>query len=100
MEDMAFYFGTPETITPYLEVSRINKIMKIFVKAKPLAKESKVEKIDDTHFVVSVKEPPRQGKANIAIARLLAAHFDVAPSCVRLVSGFAYKEKTFEIFNS
>ncbi|PIV45904.1 hypothetical protein COS23_01900, partial [bacterium (Candidatus Moisslbacteria) CG02_land_8_20_14_3_00_36_53] len=32
--------------------------MKIFVKAKPLAKESKVEKIDDTHFVVSVKEPP------------------------------------------
>ena len=71
--------------------------MKIFVKAKPLAREEKVEKIDDLNFVVSVKEPPVQGRANLAIAKALADYFNVAPSQVRLVSGFSSKQKTFEI---
>lgn len=72
--------------------------MKIFVQAKPRSKEERVEKIDDTHFVVFVKEPPVQGKANVAIAKALAEHFGVSVSFVRLVSGFASKEKTFEVF--
>ena len=38
--------------------------MKIFVTVKPNAKEERVEKIDDTHFKVSVKEPPTEGRAN------------------------------------
>ena len=71
--------------------------MKIFVKAKPLAKEEKVEKIDEANFVVWVKEPPKNGKANKAIAKALALHFNVAPSRVNLVSGFSSKKKVFEI---
>lgn len=71
--------------------------MKIFVKAKPNAKEEKVEKISETNFVVAVKEPPVQGKANAAIAKALAAHFGIALSCVRLVSGFSSKQKVFDI---
>ena len=71
--------------------------MKIFVKAKPLAKEEKVEKIDETNFIVAVKEPPKEGKANRAIAKALASHFNVAPSRVSLVSGFSSKQKVFEI---
>jgi len=71
--------------------------MKIFVQAKPNAKEECVEKIDSTHFMVSVKEPPRQGGANRAIARALAEHFKVAPPQVRLVSGFVSRQKVFEI---
>jgi hypothetical protein len=71
--------------------------MKIFVKAKPNAKEEFIKKIDGINFVVAVKEPPRKGKANAAIARLLAEYFNVAPSAVRLVSGFSAKQKVFEI---
>ncbi len=81
--------------------------MKIFVKAKPLAKEERIEKIDpptpelrragEMHFIVAVKEPPKQGRANEAIARALAEHFGVVPSAVRLVSGFSSKQKVFEI---
>ena len=71
--------------------------MKIFVKAKQLAKEERVEKIDETHFIVAVQEPPKDGKANRAIQKALAEHFGVAPSDVRLVSGFAAREKLFEI---
>ena len=35
--------------------------MKIFVKAKPNASEGKIDKVDEVHFVVSVKEPPPAG---------------------------------------
>lgn len=71
--------------------------MKIYVSARPSAKEERVEKIDSAHFKVSVKEPPRQGAANRAIARAFAEYFGVAPSRVRLVSGFSARQKVFEI---
>lgn len=71
--------------------------MKIFVKAKPNAKEEKVEKISETHFVVSVKEPPIQGKANEAIVKALAGYFGVSSFRVRLIAGFSSKQKIFEI---
>lgn len=71
--------------------------MKISVKAKPAAREEKIEKIDETSFVVSVKEPPVQGRANAAIARALAGYFGVSTYQVKLVSGFTSKQKIFEI---
>ncbi len=72
-------------------------IMKIFVKAKPGAKVKKVEKIDDSHFIVSVKEPPIQGMANRAIIGVLAEYFSVAPSSVKIISGFTSQQKIIEI---
>lgn len=71
--------------------------MKIFVQAKANAKLEKVEKIDETHFVVSVKKPPQDGKANIAIIKALAKFLGVPLSCVRLVSGASSKQKVFEV---
>lgn len=67
------------------------------MKAKPNAKEESVDKIDERHFVVAVKEPPRQGRANSAIVKVLADYFHVPQSNVRLVSGFSSKQKLFEI---
>ena len=78
--------------------------MKIFVQAKPFSRVEKVEKIappesrpTEQHFIVAVKEPPLEGKANQAIARALANYFNLPRSRVTLVSGFASKNKTFEI---
>lgn len=71
--------------------------MKISVQAKPNAREEKVEKIDETHFVVAVKEPPVQGRANAAIQKALAGHLGIAPSRLRLVSGYSSRQKAFEI---
>ena len=71
--------------------------MRVFVQAKPRAKETKVEVIDAVNFIVSVTEPPVQGRANRAITEALAAYFYVAPSRVRLVAGFSSRQKTFEI---
>lgn len=71
--------------------------MKIFVQAKPYAREEKVEQIDAQNFKVAVTEALIKGQANRAIEKALAGHFKVAPSAVRLVSGFSRKSKVFEI---
>lgn len=71
--------------------------MKIFVKAKPGAREEKIEKMDDTHFIVSVKEPPKDGRANWAVTRVLAEYFGVSASRVNIVGGHASRQKIVEI---
>ena len=85
--------------------------MKIFVKGKPGAKETKVvaptpklwqegsseQSSEKEWYLVSVKEPPQQGRANTAIAKALAEHFKVAPSQVQLISGATSKQKVFDI---
>ncbi len=71
--------------------------MKIFIKAKPMSYEEKVEKIDDTHFLVCVTEPPQNGLANRGIIRVLASYFKVSPSRVIIKKGFTSKQKTVEI---
>ena len=71
--------------------------MKIFVKAKPGAKEEKVEKIDAENYIVSVKEPPVKGKANNAIRNALAVYFKTGSSCIKIVSGHTSRNKIIEV---
>ncbi|MDP3735149.1 MAG: DUF167 domain-containing protein [bacterium] len=71
--------------------------MKVFIKAKPNARREAVEKIDESHFVVSVQAPARRGKANAGVAHAIAAYFGVSPSRIRLVSGASAKNKVFEV---
>ncbi len=83
--------------------------MKIIVKAKAGAKKESVERVTQATlgfeggkkemdiYKVSVKEPPVDGKANVAITKALAKYFDVAPSSVSLISGQTSKQKIFEI---
>jgi len=71
--------------------------VKLSITAKPLSKEERVEKIDDAHYTVAVKEPPIQGRANAAIIRALAEHFQVAPSRVRIVMGHTSRQKIVDV---
>lgn len=71
--------------------------MKIFVKAKPGAKEERVEKVDENHFVVAVKEPAKEGRANWAIRRALAEYLKVSPAQVKIISGHTSRQKVVEI---
>jgi uncharacterized protein YggU (UPF0235/DUF167 family) len=71
--------------------------MKILVKAKPSAREERVEKIDEDNFIVSVKELPVNGMANMAIVKVLAEYFRITPSKIRMISGFSSRQKIFEI---
>jgi len=71
--------------------------MKIFIRAYPNANKERIEKIDENHYSVWVKEPPVKGKANQAIINVLAEYFKIAPSRVKIVSGYASRQKTIEI---
>ena len=71
--------------------------MKIIVKARPNIKESSIEKIDDLHFEVSIKEPPVKGMANEAIRKAFAVYFHVSPSRVNIIAGYTSRSKIIEI---
>ena len=70
--------------------------MKIQVKVKPNSSTEEVSREGDS-FIVKVKEPPKEGKANQAIIRLLAEHFGVPKSQVRILVGFSSKNKVIEV---
>jgi uncharacterized protein (TIGR00251 family) len=73
--------------------------MKIIVKVKPGSKDSKIEKVDEANYIVYVKEPPIEGKANAAVIKLLADYFDISPSLIEIISGFMARIKVIEINN-
>ncbi len=71
--------------------------MKISVHAKPNAHKTLVEKTGEGEYTVSIMEPAREGKANEAVLKAIAAHFDVPRSRVRLVSGHTFHRKIVEV---
>jgi len=70
--------------------------MKIQVKVKPNSRTEGLSREGDS-FIVKVKEPPKEGKANQAVIKLLAQHFGIPQSRVRILSGFKSKNKVVEI---
>ncbi len=62
------------------------------------AVESWATGADGKHYLrVRVSAPPEDGKANNALIALLAKHFEVAKSAVRIVSGETARLKLVEI---
>lgn len=72
-------------------------MMKVFVKVKTGSKEKKVERVDDNHFLVFVKERPKKGEANKAVIKAVADYFGVAVSNVVMISGLKSRQKTIKI---
>lgn len=71
--------------------------MRITVRAKPDSRKESVEKIDEKNYIVSVKEPPVESRANQAVIRVLAGYFQTIPSKIFIVSGHTSKIKIIEI---
>ena len=70
--------------------------MKIEVKVKPNSKTEELGREGDS-FILKVKEPAREGRANQAVVKLLAEHFSVPKSQVRIISGFKSRNKVVEV---
>lgn len=81
--------------------------MRIFVKVKAGSKKNEVIPPEKKlwveggrageFYIVYTKEPPKQGRANIAVGELLAMYFQVSKSSITLVSGATSKLKVFEV---
>jgi len=70
--------------------------MRIQVRVRPNSRTEEVSQEGDG-FIVKVKEPPREGKANQAVIKLLAQHFGVSKSQVRILSGLRSGKKVIEV---
>jgi len=71
-------------------------LVKIHVKVKPNSKSEEIIE-EDNGFIVRVKEPPVEGKANRVVIRLLAKHLGLPENRLRISSGFRSKVKVIEI---
>lgn len=75
--------------------------MKISVLLKPNSRHrEEVVANDDDSLTVYTKAPAIEGRANLAAVKLLAKHFGVALSKVKLLRGAASRYKVFEIDKS
>lgn len=69
----------------------------IQVKVKPNAKQQKLEIQEDGSYLVSLKSPPTEGKANRELIEVLAKHFQVPRSRVSIRSGLSSRIKIVAI---
>jgi hypothetical protein len=70
--------------------------VKIRAKVIPNSKVEGVIKEGDG-FLVRVKEPAKEGKANRAVIKLLAEHFGVSQRQIVISSGFGSRNKVIEV---
>ena len=70
--------------------------MKIRVRVIP---NSKIEEVatEGDWFLVRVKEPPKEGRANQAVIRLLAQYLSVPRDSVRISSGLKSRNKVIDV---
>lgn len=66
------------------------------VQVKPQRAKNQVEPTE-TGLLVQLRATPEDGKANVALICVLAEHFGVRKSDVRIVSGHSSRTKLVEI---
>lgn len=71
--------------------------MKVGVVVKPGSKKGPLVEETSEGLTVYVREPAVDGKANAAVVKLLAGHFGVPKSAVRLLRGDTARHKIFEV---
>ena len=70
---------------------------RIWVTVRPQSRKEEVVRLAEGEFRVSVHAPAKEGKANEAVVELLADHFSVAKSAIRIVRGQSARRKLIEI---
>lgn len=73
--------------------------MKILVRVKPRARTASVEKLEGENYIVSVKSPPIEGRANKEVIEVIADYFKVAKTKVIIIKGEMGRIKMIEIEN-
>ena len=72
--------------------------MRISVRIKPNSKTETVEKLPGGEFLVRVKAPAKEGKANEALIIALKRYFNIPKSRISIASGLGSKNKIVDIF--
>ena len=67
------------------------------IKVKPNARTARVECSADGTYIVRVKSPPVDGKANDELVAVIAAHFGVRKAQIAIKSGASARMKLVQI---
>lgn len=71
--------------------------MKIAARIKPNSKVEKVSVVGEREFVLAVKAPAKEGRANTAAIELLSAYFDIPKSRISIIKGRTSRDKIINI---
>lgn len=63
------------------------------IKVQPRSRKQQIQKIGDGEYKVRVLSPPAEGKANREVIAVLASHFDLPPSRVKITKGQKSRQK-------
>jgi uncharacterized protein (TIGR00251 family) len=63
------------------------------VRVQPRARQQKVQKTGAAEYYVRVLSPPTEGKANEEVIKVLASHFHLPPSRVKILRGKKSRHK-------
>lgn len=71
--------------------------MKITVTVSTRSRRPGIEERADGSYLIRVSAPPREGRANEEVVDIIAAHFHVPKSHLRLLRGAGSKRKIIDI---
>jgi hypothetical protein len=71
--------------------------MRISARVKPGASAERIEKLSDGEYLIRVRAPAKENKANKAAIAALSRFFGVSKTKVKLVSGSTSRNKIFDI---
>jgi len=70
------------------------------VKVKPNSKQQSMLKDEEGTYIIHLKSPPVDGKANQELIKVLAKQFNIPKSQVTIKSGLSSKNKLVELPDS
>ena len=70
---------------------------KIWLTVKPQAKQEAVTELADNRYLAAVRAPAKDGKANGRLIELIAQHFHMAKSRIRILRGQTSRKKLIEL---
>lgn len=73
--------------------------MIVDIRVRPNAKQNKVGGEIAGRLIVFVQAPAIDGKANEAVTKVLAKHFEVRPRDIKILKGETGRDKSIEILN-
>ena len=75
----------------------MSKVKKLLVKVKPNARENSLRQFQDGTWIAEVKAPPKDGKANRTLIKVIAKQFNVTKSQVSIRRGKSGRTKLIQL---
>jgi uncharacterized protein (TIGR00251 family) len=74
-----------------------SKKLTLNVKVQPRSRKQEITRLGANEYRIRVTSPPSRGEANKAVCKLIAAHWNIPLSRVKIISGHKSRNKVVSI---